>query len=50
MKVHFQDESLILKEKGNVDKIGSWGIIFVYHQCMMTDCLNGGIKWSKHCF
>jgi hypothetical protein len=44
MKVHFQGESLILKEKGNLDKIGSRGIIFVYHQCMMIDCLNGGIE------
>ncbi len=42
--VHFQDESLIWKNKSNEDKIGSRGIIFLYHQCMMIDCLNGGIK------
>jgi hypothetical protein len=44
MEVHLQDENLIWKEKGSVDKIGSRGIIFLHHQCMMTNCLSGSTK------
>jgi hypothetical protein len=43
MQVHFQ-ENLIWRKKGSVDKIGSIGIIFVHHQCMMIDCLGGGTE------